>query len=84
MATREEVLRALSTIRDPDLGRDVVARGMVKDLDIKGGRVAFTMELTTPADLLRRLWEALNKPRSANWRAGWPLRSVCARFGACR
>jgi metal-sulfur cluster biosynthetic enzyme len=31
MVTREEVLQALSTIRGPDLGRDVVSLGVVKD-----------------------------------------------------
>lgn len=49
MTTRDDVLRALSTINDPDLGRDVVSLGMVKELDITDGRVAFTFELTTPA-----------------------------------
>lgn len=47
--TREEVLRALASLRDPDLGRDVVSLGMIKDLAIAGGRVSFTFELTTPA-----------------------------------
>ena len=49
MATREDVLMTLSTLRDPDLGRDVVSLGMIKDLVITGGRVSFTFELTTPA-----------------------------------
>ena len=49
MVTREEVLRALSTIKDPDLGRDVVSLGMVKELEIRDDRVGFTLELTTPA-----------------------------------
>ncbi len=44
------MLDALSTIQDPDLGRDVVALGMIKELAIdEGGRVSFTFELTTPA-----------------------------------
>ncbi len=48
--TSEQVLAALSHIVDPDLGRDVVALGMIKDLEVAGdGRVAFTFELTTPA-----------------------------------
>ena len=48
--TQQQVLEALSTIKDPDLGRDVVTLGMIKDLAIAGdGRVAFTFELTTPA-----------------------------------
>jgi ATP-binding protein involved in chromosome partitioning len=43
------VLRALSAVTDPDLGRDIVSLGFVKNLSIDGGRVAFTIELTTPA-----------------------------------
>jgi ATP-binding protein involved in chromosome partitioning len=40
----------LSAIQDPDLGRDVVSLGMIKDLVIGAeGRVSFTFELTTPA-----------------------------------
>src|SRR5438270_1949601 len=48
--TNQQVLEALSTINDPDLGRDVVALGMIKDLAVDpAGRVSFTFELTTPA-----------------------------------
>ncbi|HEY6893895.1 MAG TPA: P-loop NTPase, partial [Rhodanobacteraceae bacterium] len=43
------VLEALKAVRDPDLNRDIVSLGFVKDLQIAGGRVAFTIELTTPA-----------------------------------
>ena len=43
------VLDALKVVRDPDLNRDIVSLGFVKDLTIDGGRVAFTIELTTPA-----------------------------------
>jgi ATP-binding protein involved in chromosome partitioning len=43
------VLDALRAIKDPDLHRDIVALGFVKDLHVDGGRVAFTIELTTPA-----------------------------------
>jgi len=45
----QSVLDALKVVRDPDLHRDIVALGFVKDLEIDGGRVAFTIELTTPA-----------------------------------
>ncbi len=48
--TNQQVLAALSTIQDPDLGRDVVSLGMIKELAIDpSGRVSFTFELTTPA-----------------------------------
>ncbi|MGC4082626.1 MAG: Mrp/NBP35 family ATP-binding protein [Vicinamibacterales bacterium] len=43
------VLDALKVVRDPDLNRDIVSLGFVKDLTIDGGRVSFTIELTTPA-----------------------------------
>lgn len=47
------VLRALSAIIDPDLHRDIVSLGMIKDLSVSrqpdGAHVAFTFELTTPA-----------------------------------
>ena len=43
------VLDALKVVQDPDLHRDIVSLGFVKDLRIDGGRVAFTIELTTPA-----------------------------------
>ncbi|HEY7291406.1 MAG TPA: Mrp/NBP35 family ATP-binding protein [Vicinamibacterales bacterium] len=43
------VLDALKVVRDPDLNRDIVGLGFVKDLTIDGGRVSFTIELTTPA-----------------------------------
>jgi ATP-binding protein involved in chromosome partitioning len=43
------VLAALKVVRDPDLNRDIVSLGFIKDLQIDGGRVAFTIELTTPA-----------------------------------
>jgi ATP-binding protein involved in chromosome partitioning len=43
------ILDALKVVRDPDLQRDIVSLGFIKDLRIDGGRVAFTIELTTPA-----------------------------------
>ena len=43
------VLAALSVVQDPDLHRDIVSLGFIKGLTIDGGRVAFTIELTTPA-----------------------------------
>ncbi|HZU12553.1 MAG TPA: Mrp/NBP35 family ATP-binding protein [Chloroflexota bacterium] len=51
--TEEAVLQALRQIIDPDLHRDIVSLGMIKDLSIEphgdGSAVNFTFELTTPA-----------------------------------
>jgi len=52
-ATEEKVLSALRTVQDPELHRDIVSLGMVKDLKINNGNVRFTVELTTPACPLR-------------------------------
>jgi ATP-binding protein involved in chromosome partitioning len=46
---QERVLEALKVVRDPDLNRDIVSLGFIKDLKVDAGRVAFTIELTTPA-----------------------------------
>jgi ATP-binding protein involved in chromosome partitioning len=47
--TEAAVLEALRAVKDPDLNRDIVSLGFVKKLAIDGGRVAFSIELTTPA-----------------------------------
>jgi len=47
--TEDAVRQALKSIVDPDLGKDIVTLGFVKNLAIKGGDVSFTIELTTPA-----------------------------------
>ena len=49
VVTEADVLNALRAIQDPDLHKDIVALGFVKDLRIDGGRVSFVIELTTPA-----------------------------------
>jgi ATP-binding protein involved in chromosome partitioning len=47
--TTEQVLDVLRTVQDPDLHKDIVTLGFVKDVQIDGGDVRFTVELTTPA-----------------------------------
>jgi len=43
------VLEVLKSVRDPDLHRNIVELGFVKNLAVDGGRVRFDVELTTPA-----------------------------------
>ena len=47
--TPEMVLAALKAVTDPDLQKDIVSLGFVKNVVITDGRVAFTIELATPA-----------------------------------
>lgn len=53
--SKEKVLKALSTVEDPDLKRDLVSLGMVQDVDIQGNRISFKVVLTTPACPLKEL-----------------------------
>lgn len=46
-------MKALSTVQEPELHRDLVTLNMIRDLSINGGEVAFTIVLTTPACPLR-------------------------------
>ena len=47
--TKEKIMEALSNVQEPDLGKDIVTLNMVKDLEIEGNYVSFTVVLTTPA-----------------------------------
>ena len=47
--TNEDILKALSTVQEPDLGKDLVTLNMVRDISIEGNYVSFTVVLTTPA-----------------------------------
>jgi ATP-binding protein involved in chromosome partitioning len=47
--TKEKILEALGNVQEPDLGKDIVTLNMVKDIEINGNYVSFTIVLTTPA-----------------------------------
>jgi ATP-binding protein involved in chromosome partitioning len=47
--TEQSVLEALRRIQDPDLHKDIVTLGFIRDLKVDGGRVSFRIVLTTPA-----------------------------------
>ena len=47
--TEAQVLQALKQVQDPDLHRDIVSLGFVKQIKICDGKVGFDVELTTPA-----------------------------------
>ncbi|MDE3234690.1 MAG: Mrp/NBP35 family ATP-binding protein [Bacteroidota bacterium] len=47
--TEADILKALSNVQEPDLGKDLVTLNMVKDIVIDGSKVSFTVVLTTPA-----------------------------------
>jgi ATP-binding protein involved in chromosome partitioning len=47
--TKEQVLAALGKVQEPELHDDLVSLNMIRDLEIEGDAVSFTIMLTTPA-----------------------------------
>jgi ATP-binding protein involved in chromosome partitioning len=57
MITNEAVLKALSNVQEPDLGKDLVTLNMIQDVLVEGKNVSFTVVLTTPACPLKEMIE---------------------------
>ncbi|ANQ49775.1 Mrp/NBP35 family ATP-binding protein [Flammeovirga sp. MY04] len=53
--TPENILKALSTVEEPDLKKDLVTLNMIRDVEVDGNKVSFTVVLTTPACPLKEL-----------------------------
>jgi len=53
--TEDDVLKALSNVQEPDLGKDLVTLNMIRDIQITGNKISFTVVLTTPACPLKDL-----------------------------
>ena len=51
--TKEAVLAALSKVQEPELHQDLVTLNMIRNMEIEGDKVSFTVMLTTPACPLR-------------------------------
>ena len=56
--TQDDILKALSNVQEPDLGKDLVTLNMVRDIRIDGDNVSFTVVLTTPACPLKDVIQA--------------------------
>jgi ATP-binding protein involved in chromosome partitioning len=52
---QDEILKALSTVQEPDLKQDLVTLNMVRDIEISGDEISLTVMLTTPACPLKEL-----------------------------
>lgn len=80
--TEKAVMDALSTVIEPELHRDLVSLNMIRNLEIEGNNVTFTIMLTTPACPLKGKMEqdsraALSKITglgevTVNWDANVP------------
>jgi ATP-binding protein involved in chromosome partitioning len=70
----ESILRALGTVQEPELHRDLVSLNMIRDLEVASDRISFTIMLTTPACPLKGSIE--NSARQA-------VMAVSPATGAC-
>jgi ATP-binding protein involved in chromosome partitioning len=55
MYTKDDILKALSYVEEPDLKKDLVTLNMIEDVKINDNEVSFTVVLTTPACPLKEL-----------------------------
>lgn len=46
---KDRIITALKNVEDPDLKKDIVSLGMIRDVQVEGKKISFTFELTTPA-----------------------------------
>jgi len=49
LLTKDSIIEALRNVQEPELRRDLVSLNMIRDLEINGDQVKFTIFLTTPA-----------------------------------
>ena len=79
--TEEQVLDSLRTIIDPDLRKDIVSLGFIRDLAVDGGNVSFRIVLTTPACPVKEEMEGMAResfadcPASSMSTSRWTPRS---------
>ena len=52
--TNDDVLKALGKVQEPDLGKDLVTLNMVRDIDINGNNISFTVVLRIIGAILRK------------------------------
>ncbi|MES2882048.1 MAG: Mrp/NBP35 family ATP-binding protein [Bacteroidota bacterium] len=55
--TKDEVLKALGNVQEPDLGKDLVTLNMIRNLEVNGNDVSFTIVLTTPACPMKEMMQ---------------------------
>jgi ATP-binding protein involved in chromosome partitioning len=85
---RDVVIEALKTVNDPELHRDIVSLGMVKNIEIADGKVVVEIELTTPACPLREKIEEdckkalLAAPAVKSVEFSWGAKVRAAKSGA--
>ena len=81
MATEQAVLEALRGVKDPESQKDIVTLGLVRELEIAGGRVSFALAFTSQSPQSRVTIHSMAS-RIVGQLAG--VEQVQARMGAGR
>lgn len=71
--TKEQVLEALKEVKDPELKRDIVSLGMLRNVEIQGRKVAIHLSLTTPS---AKVHEEIRRAASEKVSRLWPSAEV--------
>jgi len=79
MLSESSVREALKNVKDPEIGRDLVSLGMIKEVSVGDGHVRVHVELTTPACPLK---STIEKDVTEAVRALEGVRQVEVSFGA--
>ncbi len=53
--SKDDILKSLSEVIDPDLKKDLVSLGMIRDVAVDGNKISFKVVLTTPACPLKEI-----------------------------
>lgn len=62
MISKDKIIEALKSVKDPELGRDVVALGMIKEITVQDSKVSIQLSVTTPSEYVKKnLKEAILK-----------------------
>jgi len=69
---KEDILKALSEVQDPDLKQDLVTLNMIKNIEIDDKKISFDVDLTTPACPLKEMIRkdcvaAIERNIGTNW-----------------
>ena len=76
--TEADIMQALATVQEPELGDDLVSLNLIHDVTINGRNVTFTVRLATPGSPLR---EQIEREATAAIQRGVPdVKSVDVRF----
>ena len=53
--TKEDILKILTNVIEPDLGRSIVELGLVSAIDIEGNTISFSVKISSPTMMSKKI-----------------------------